>query len=64
MKNIIIFIIVLFFLLFFLTCTVNDFTGLIRVENHTDTELKNVKVGDTLITSNVAPGNYIDYCRE
>lgn len=60
-KKIFILIVILLILLFFLSCTVNDFTGLIKVENHTDTELRNVKIGDTLITSYVAPGNYVDY---
>ena len=48
-------------LIFFSSCTVNDSTGLIRVENHTSIELKNVKIGNTLIASYVAPGNYVDY---
>lgn len=61
MKKIIIFIIILLAFLFFLSCTVNDFTGLIRVENHTDADLKNVYIGTTLITNLVSPGNYVDY---
>ncbi len=61
MKKIIIFSNILIILLFFLSCTVNDYTGLIRVENHTEEDLKNVYIGSTLITSYVAPGNYVDY---
>lgn len=61
MKKALIFINIFIILLFFLSCTVNDYTGLIRVENHTDTDLKNVYIGSTLITSYVAPGNYVDY---
>ena len=40
----------------FFSCTVNENTGLIKVENHTKKELKNVYVGKTLITRSVAAG--------
>ena len=50
----------LFFSLF-LQCSVNEYIGLIEVYNYTNTPVKNVKIGDTLLAIYVAPGNYVDY---
>ncbi len=51
------------FILFlaFLTCTVNDSTGLIKVENTTHLGLSNVKIGNTSIAWYVAAGGYSNY---
>jgi len=59
-KNIYLLLIILFTIIFF-QCSVNEYTGLIQVKNHSNTAMKNVKVGNTIITSYLAPGNYVDY---
>lgn len=45
----------------FFTCTVNDSTGLIKVENMTHLDLTNVKIGNTSIAWYVAGGGYSNY---
>lgn len=49
------------FIITIFTCTVNDSTGLIKVENSTHLTLKNVKIGNTSIAWYVAGGGYSNY---
>jgi len=47
----------LFFLIItFYSCTVNECAGLIKVENKTDLIIKNIKIGDRIITFQIDPG--------
>ena len=42
-------------------CTVNSTTGKIMISNRTNTALTNIRIGNTLISSYVAPGATYDY---
>ena len=61
MKKLLYNFIIILLLIFFFTCTVNDNTGLIKIENYTHIDLKNVKIGDTSIAWYVAGGGYVNY---
>ena len=56
-----IYIIAIILLLILFSCTVNDSTGLIKIENYTYLDLKNVKIGNTSIAWYVAGGGYANY---
>ncbi len=43
------------------SCSVNSTTGLITIENRTNSFLTNVRVGDTLVALSLAPGAKYDY---
>jgi hypothetical protein len=47
--------------LLFFYCSVNETTGLIRITNRTKTTIKNIKIGNVLLTFQVAAGNTFDY---
>ena len=57
-KLLMIFILITFM---FSSCTVNEVTGLIKIENFTDQDLTNVKIGNTLLAIKVPSGGYFDY---
>ena len=42
-------------------CTVNSTTGKITISNRTNNALTNIKIGNTLLSSYVAPGASYDY---
>ena len=50
-------LLIIFFIFILFGCTVNGSTGLIKIENQTTVELKNVRVGETLIALSVSPGS-------
>ena len=52
---------IIFSILIFFSCSVNESTGKIEIKNFTDRPLKNVKIGNTLIAWYVGPGNSVDY---
>ena len=52
---------IIILLIIFFTCTVDESTGLIKVENGTYLDLKNVKIGNTSIVWYVAGGGYANY---
>lgn len=60
MKKIICFLI-LFTLFFSFNCSVNETTGKIEIKNFTDRPLKNVKIGSTILSWYVGPGQSVDY---
>jgi hypothetical protein len=53
--------VIAFSLLILSQCSVNQLTGLIQIKNYSNTPIKNVKIGDTLIALYVAPGMSVDY---
>jgi hypothetical protein len=44
-----------------LSCSVNSRTGVITINNQTDTPIYTVRVGGTLLALYVAPGSKVDY---
>jgi hypothetical protein len=56
-----IFLAFIIFLISVLSCSVGDYSGLIRITNRTKDNLTNVKLGSTVIALLVTPGNYADY---
>ncbi len=58
MKNL---TVMLIFLIFFSSCTVNEYTSLIRIENTGSTNITNLKIGKTLITAYLQKGAVYDY---
>lgn len=56
-----IFMIFLIFLITAVNCTVNNNTGLIRIENKSVSPIKNVKIGNTFILSYLGGGANYDY---
>jgi hypothetical protein len=57
----IIFMIIIMILITAVNCTVNENTGLIRIENKSVSPIKNVKIGNTFILSYLAGGANYDY---
>ena len=54
-------ILMMIFLFLFLTCTVNNKTGLINIDNRTDLPIRNLKIGNTLIALYLAAGGTYEY---
>ena len=61
MKKIKFLLLLFIMLVVFFSCTVSESTGCIQVKNTTYMALTDVKIGDTLIASYVAAGNYVNY---
>lgn len=59
--NIFILFIVCFLSLIMTTCTVNEYTALIRVDNMGANAVTNLKIGDTLIVGYLQKGAVYDY---
>ncbi|MBN2545850.1 MAG: hypothetical protein JXB50_08640 [Spirochaetes bacterium] len=53
--------IMLTLLTIFFSCSVNEYTALIRVENSSSTDITNLKIGGTLITGYLKKGAVYDY---
>src|SRR4030042_2550805 len=53
--------ILLIFLFFISACSVNEYTALIRVENSSNIDITNLKIGETLITGYLKKGAVYDY---
>lgn len=53
--------IILLILLFVFSCTVNETTALIRLENTSAVEAKNIKIGNTTLIWSLSKGAVYDY---
>lgn len=43
------------------SCTVNENTSCLTIQNKSDTTVTNIKIGDTIVTSYLAPGTQTAY---
>jgi|GEM_PF-2150804 len=54
-------IIILFTILYLGSCTVNETTSKITINNKSDIWVSNIKIGNTIICSLIGPGNSYEY---
>ena len=53
--------VMIFIVLLFVSCTVNDTTGLLVITNLSNSDVTNIKVGNTTLTSYLSSGSKLDY---
>lgn len=53
--------VMIFIVLLFVSCTVNDTTGLLVITNLSNSDVTNIRIGNTTLTSYLSSGSKLDY---